>query len=129
MIINLFLSLLFSVHAGQTHDLAGIWTSSEPKIELQLKGQDLQIIQCSESNQTGCFHFQYKIINEQIFLNSRKVGDLFPFHLLIYDSNTQMTEMHKIKLINQNQVEYTYSYTNMDGAALFLKSELKKSTN
>lgn len=96
-------------------------------LDVQVKVDSLEIQQCSQKFTVGqltCLKFSYQIINEQIFLGSRKVGDLYPYSLIVYDSNTQVTEMLKLQLRTRNLLRFTYSYTNMDGDAVFQTSEL-----
>ncbi len=127
-ILFLLLAMTQILHAYGSHDLNGTWIQDDlMTVEVSLNSTDLLIQQCSQMFTTGqdkCFSFNYRIHEEQIYSGDRKVGDVYPYSLLVYDSNSQVTEMLKLEL---RTLEYTYSYSNMDGDAFFQKARLNKS--
>lgn len=136
---TLFCLLSFSqiLWAAEPHALSGSWTfqdSHEPERQLSLhvkiEPEELVLLECSaniSSQGVSCLNFKYRIKNEEIFDGLRKVGDLFPHALVVFDSNSQRSEMVKLSLRTWQDLEYTYSYSNMEGEGDFRKAKLKRS--
>lgn len=72
---------------------------------------------------SACRQMQWELrANEEIWNHNRQVGDLFPYQLLIFEGNGQVSELVRIAKRSPTEIVYLYSYSNQDGEGEFLKA-------
>lgn len=65
---------------------------------------------------TSCYDSNYELNDaSQINEEGRKIGDIYPHDVLIYNGNAQVSEQMIFHLNQKNELRYRYTYTNMDG--------------
>lgn len=76
--------------------------------------------------QNFCIHSDYKIENENDIINDRgeKIGNIYPFKISIFESNSQVSEQISFDLKGQSKLRYIYNYQNIDGEYLHKFAEL-----
>lgn len=70
-----------------------------------------------------CLEDRFERRAESLYLGERKVGDLFPGRILIYQGTRQVGEQITVTQLADGVLRYRYFYINMDGA-----SELREAT-
>ena len=104
------------------------WTQCERDlINVEIFENKLTIIECENSVTDFCRESNWEIANdEEILTNDRKIGDIYPFKLLIFDSNEQRSLQVKVQLIQKNKIEFSNVYTNLDGGTEITRAILVK---
>lgn len=63
-----------------------------------------------------CYKSAYDIVNGgQIYANNKKIGDIYPYDMIIFNSHEQASEQMIFKLNEKNQLWYRYTFTSFDG--------------
>ena len=92
----------------------------------QLRFQECWVYRDTDGRQKSpCIDSTYERVGESLFHNGKKVGDLFPNKIQIYDGNTQVSEQITIQETSTG-VLYRYSYLNFDGAAERREAKLRR---
>ncbi|MGZ3721879.1 MAG: hypothetical protein ACXVA9_03040 [Bdellovibrionales bacterium] len=65
---------------------------------------------------TTCYKSDYSV-NEsaQVFANGKKIGDIFPGRILVFQGNDQASELMTFDLNSSRELRFRYSYSNFDG--------------
>ncbi len=83
----------------------------EVKIDLEIIGR------CSQS--------YYELKNEsEIWSRGRKIGDIYPFEIVLLEANEQVSEQMVFKYLPGGQMRFGYSYSNMDGGSEYQRAVL-----
>lgn len=90
------------------------------KIDIMLTDSEVKILDCYEASELSisqCHETIYNIQDKSNIFDDRgkKVGDIYPRRLVIYNGNTQVSEQFLIALNNQGLMSYRYTNSNMDG--------------
>lgn len=65
---------------------------------------------------TSCYQSDYTLnAAEQIFARGKKVGDIFPGKVFVYQGNSQVSESMSFALNGKRELLFRYSYSNFDG--------------
>ena len=86
-------------------------------VTIQQLSDKLIILDCaSDAVNVRCYNSHYEIRNgDQIFEQDRKIGDIFPGRITIYNGHQQAAEQMLFKFITPTELHYRYSYLNFDG--------------
>lgn len=86
-------------------------------VTIQQLSDKLIILDCiSDSSSVRCYNSNYAIYNgDQIFEKDKKIGDIFPGRITIYNGHQQAAEQMLFKFVTANELNYRYSYLNFDG--------------
>lgn len=91
--------------------------SADFDIVLKQTEQALVIDQCwTVASQKSCYRSQY-VLNAalQILKGDRKIGDIFPGRVSIFQGNSQVSELMSFELNGRRDLRFRYSYSNFDG--------------
>ena len=125
--------------ADENQFINGHWVSQQSQemsgfvdVDIDKAAGRLTIVDCIFAKKDGissCSEMEWKISeNDEIFHGEKKVGDIFPFRVLIFNSHEQASEIIRLTKINEHTIEYIYSYSNIDGAIVFKKVQLNTIT-
>lgn len=64
-----------------------------------------------------CIESTYLRVADSLYLNGKKVGDMFPTRVQIYDGNSRVGEQIILERETTGVIRYRYSYINIDGAS------------
>lgn len=64
---------------------------------------------------TSCYHSDYEIRGEQVFARGKKIGDIFPKKISLFQGNSQVSELMGFELHSNRELRFRYSYSNFDG--------------
>ena len=86
-------------------------------VTIQQLSDMLIILDCaSDSNNVRCYNSTYDIYNgDQIFEKNKKIGDIFPDRIIIYNGHQQAAEQMLFKFVTGPELHYRYTYLNFDG--------------
>lgn len=66
----------------------------------------------------SCIESSYdRDAHDALFHDGKKVGDIFPDRVVIFDGSAQVGEQIVMEQAGQGKLRYRYSYLNFDGAA------------
>ncbi len=137
--------LLLITFSSMASDFSGAWsgegfintlddhTSQEAwfRLNVEVTDEKISIEQCSMfkdgRSDEACFVSEYKVAEGSIY-NDRdeKIGDIYPSNIIIYDANSQMSAQTLLDINNNAEMRYNYTYTNVDGASVYMRSYLLK---
>ena len=142
--MKLIILVLFTLSAtyssaDENQFINGHWVSQQSQemsgfvdVDIDKAAGRLTIVDCIFAKKDGissCSEMEWKISeNDEIFHGEKKVGDIFPFRVLIFNSHEQASEIIRLTKINEHTIEYIYSYSNIDGAIVFKKVQLNTIT-
>ena len=142
MKISLYLLVSLFACISFANDLSGHWlgqgrqfilgSNSEVLIDLELSFTEssLNITECwetaSQPKDAECLESQFELEGRETLLsNGNKVGDIFPGKIIIFQSNTQVSE--QMLFINRKDgLYYRYTYSNLDGESQWREGILKR---
>lgn len=77
----------------------------------------IQIYDCWETEMgTPCYKSTYQLVNgDQIYTNNSKIGDIYPYDMIIFNGHAQASEQMIFKLNEKNQLWYRYTFSSFDG--------------
>lgn len=142
MKIRILLFLLLSFRAWAI-DFNGTWTGfgescsglkctkTRNWVQIEVQSHRLRLVECWEesslASSSKCLHSDYEVRGESIWTKSRKIGDIFPWQMIIFEGNSQVSEQLVFKETGPSEINYHYSYSNMDGQSDWRRGNLKRS--
>jgi hypothetical protein len=87
------------------------------ELSIQQSASQLVISDClSTDANKRCYDSHYDVVNDgQIFEHDKKIGDIFPGRIIIFNGHQQASEQMLLRLISPTELQYRYSYMNFDG--------------
>lgn len=74
-----------------------------------------------------CYQSDYTINeNDQIIKDGKKIGDVFPGNIVIFESNDQASEQMVFEFNDFEDLRFRYSFTTYDGQTQLRRGGLKK---
>lgn len=113
--------------------LTGFPTRSFPieeSLRITLSEREFQILECFQGSEAEspvkrkCIATNYTRDDSRLFRKEKKVGDIFPNGIRIYEGNSQVGEQIQIEFLPEQKLKYRYNYMNFDGAFQMRESEL-----
>ncbi|MFN8791717.1 MAG: hypothetical protein ACK5Y2_09730 [Bdellovibrionales bacterium] len=128
------------------HELSGTWrgpglwipnsqvkaVETDTELKVALTSSELKIEECWDYRsldsqlQTRCELSEYEIRDEKIYLDGQRVGDVYPFQILVFVGRSQVSEQISLKISGPEKIRYRYTYVNQDGEADTRSAELKR---
>lgn len=123
-------------HASNAYRFEGTWkgsghyasgaadtdVSTEAVLTITLDATSFRFEECWDyrdkdwNPRHSCIMSTYDLENDSLFHDGRKVGDIFPDKVLIFEGSPQVGEQIVMEQTHAGELHYRYTYSNFDGA-------------